>query len=227
MGTVYRFLADYEGLVYILLALGALFSLRWLLRSWLELREAVFGLEREYAIRRLSQSIATLALLLVLFVVELVIASFVAPNLPAAATMATPTVDLLASPPGSFQGELGAGVGTAAPAAQPVPPGEGCVPGQLTISAPSPGQEVRSTVEIRGTVNIENFGFYKYEIAPQGADTWATISAGREVIVNGLLGLWDTSVVTPGEYQLRLVAIDNQGIESPPCVIAVRVIAPQ
>jgi hypothetical protein len=227
MATIYRFLANYEGLIYILLALGALFTFRWMLRSWMELREAVFGLEREYAIRRISRSVSMLVFILVLFVTELVIASFLAPSLPASDMVATPTLDLLRDSGGIPSSELSSANAENAP----VPPqsnalGSGCIPGQLNLTFPSPGQEVRDTVELKGTVKIENFGFYKYEVSPQGSDTWATISAGREVVDNGTLGLWDTSVVTPGDYQLRLIAVDNQGDATTPCIVPVRVIAP-
>lgn len=227
MGTIYRFLANYEGLIYILLALGALFTVRWLLRSWIELREAVFGLEREYAIRRLGQSTSMLVFILVLFLMELVVVSFLAPSLPAADVLATPTLDMLNAPGSAPGGE------PASTAMEPLPGatqstglGNGCIPDRLNFTVPTPGQEVRDTVELQGTVKIENFGFYKYEVSPQGFDAWATISAGREVVVNGVLGLWDTTVVTPGDYELRLVAIDNQGNETAPCIVPVRVIAP-
>jgi hypothetical protein len=75
-----------------------------------------------------------------------------------------------------------------------------------------------------GTVDIPNFGFYKYEIAPAGSDTWATIAAGRSVVKDGPLGRWDTSALTPGDYQVRLVVVDNQGTILSPCVVPVRVI---
>jgi hypothetical protein len=39
--------------------------------------------------------------------------------------------------------------------------------------------------------------------SPQG-DTWATISAGREIVVNSKLGEWITTAPFP-DYQLRLV----------------------
>ena len=56
MDAVYQFLASYEGLIYILLTLGGLFAFRWTWKSWHEWRDSVFGLEREFAMRRLSQA---------------------------------------------------------------------------------------------------------------------------------------------------------------------------
>jgi hypothetical protein len=158
---------------------------------------------------------------------ELVIVSFVVPNMPAADVIATPTLDLLAEPEGVPSDDIEV-VATEKPSdsAPSTNLGDGCVLDKLNLTFPSPGQEIRDTVELVGTVNIENFGFYKYEVAPEGSDAWATISAGREVVVDGPLGNWDTSVVTPGDYRIRLIAIDNEGAETFPCVVPVRVLAP-
>ena len=79
-------------------------------------------------------------------------------------------------------------------------------------------------VEISGTVNVPNFGFYKYEFAVPGSELWATISADREVVKNDSLGSWSTGTLVPGEYQLRLVVTDTQGQALPACVISVRVV---
>jgi hypothetical protein len=227
MGTIYRFLASYEGLIYILLALGALFTIRWIIRYWLEWREAVFGLEREYAVLRLGQSVALMVIICVLFLVELVIASFLAPSLASSDILATPTIDMLNNSGESTTLDPTSADTESAPlAGQSVALGVGCIPGQLNLTNPTPGQELNSTVELEGTVKIDNFGFYKYEVASQGSQTWATISAGRDVVVNGELGLWDTSVLIPGDYQLRLIAIDNQGESTAPCIIPVRIVTP-
>ena len=95
---------------------------------------------------------------------------------------------------------------------------------QIMLTSPKPGEEVKGTIVLIGTVNIPNFGFYKYEVAPLGSDTWATISAGREIVLNSKLGDWITTALTPGDYQLRLVVTDNQGQALPACVVPVRVV---
>jgi hypothetical protein len=45
MGAVYRTLASYEPLIYIALAIGALFAFRRMWNSWREWRDSVYGLE--------------------------------------------------------------------------------------------------------------------------------------------------------------------------------------
>jgi hypothetical protein len=228
MAAVYRFLAAYEGLIYILLALGGLFAFRWLWKSWREWRESVFGLEREFAMRRLSQASAVSLLILVLFFGELFLVSFVAPVLPSSDLLATPTMDILEQTEGVLAGNPAGALTAASPASGVISASTSdCVPDEIILTSPEPGQDVSGTVTLVGTVDVANFGFYKYEVSPQGDEAWATISAGREIVKNADLGLWDTSTLTPGDYELRLLVIDNQGQSYPPCVISVRVTTPE
>jgi hypothetical protein len=226
MAAIYRFLSTNEVLIYILLAIGGLFAGRWLWRSWNEWRQAAYTLEKEFALRRMARGIASLALILILSCGELVTASIIVPSLPASFFIATPTLDLLSTPTGTISAELATQI---ALTPRPVPTIEGengCQPDKLILTFPKAGTEVRGTVDIKGTVNIADFGFYKYEVAPLNSDTWATISAGRDTVINGSLGQWDTTAVTPGDYQLRLVATDNQGQSLPACIIPIRVLPP-
>lgn len=223
MTDLYKFLASYEALIYILLAIGGLFSFRWLWRSWQEWRVAVFSLEREFSARRLGRSAAISALIVALFCAELFVTSFVIPSLPADFFIPTPTLNPLLAATGTISPEMQTQFSDAPPPAED----SGCVPGQIAISFPASGDEIRGAIELRGTVDIPNFGFYKYEIAPVGSDTWVTISAGRSIVTEASLGRWDTTALTPGDYQLRLVVTDNQGQVLPACVIRVRVVPAQ
>ena len=220
MGPVYRTLASYEPLIYIVLALGALFAFRRMLRSWREWRDSVYGLEREFALRRLVQASGLAMLLLALVFAEFFIATFIAPALPASDIMATATLNLLVTPietlpPGT----------TALAVTQEVPSGmSGCIPDKIMITAPAPGDTVNGTVSIKGTADVPNFGFYKYEVASIGSQNWATIAAERKPKKDEELGKWNTASLTNGEYFLRLVITDNVGTALDPCVIAVRVL---
>jgi hypothetical protein len=223
MPAVYQFLGTHEVLIYILLSIGALFGLRWLWRSWNEWRHAVYSLEREFALRRIGQSMASLALILFLLLSEFLVASFVVPSLPASMLVPTGTPDLLATPTGTISAEMATAIALTPRPSPMAGTGGGCLAGRVTLTAPRSGQEVRGTVEIRGTVNLPDFGFYKYEVAAAGSDAWATIAAGRTTVTNGPLGQWDTRTLSPGDYQLRLVVSDNRGEALPACVITVRV----
>ena len=223
MGPLYRTLASYEPLIYIALAIGGLFAFRRMWRSWREWRDSVYGLEREFALRRLGQATAAAFLILALIFAEFFIATFVAPALPASDILATPTLDLLLTPANTLSPEQ-ATQAALSPVTQSVPSGmSGCIPDQIMITSPEPSDTVSGTVEISGTANVPNFGFFKYEVAPMGSQNWATISAGREPKVNTTLGSWNTAPLTNGDYFLRLVITDNVGVSLEPCVIAVRV----
>ena len=223
MGPVYRTLASYEPLIYIALAIGGLFAFRRMWRSWREWRDSVYGLEREFALRRLGQATAAAFFILALIFVEFFIATFIAPSLPATDILATPTLDLLLTPANTLSPEQ-ATQAALSPVTQAAPNGmSGCVPDQIMITAPEAGGEVTGTVNITGTANVPNFGFFKYEYAPMGSQNWATISAKREPVIDGEIGDWNTSSLTNGFYFLRLVITDNVGVALEPCVIAVRV----
>lgn len=222
MTELYRFLASYEVLIYIILAIGGLFAFRWLWRSWREWRVAVFSLEREFSARRLGRSAALSALILILFCAEFLMASFFIPGLPADFFIATPTLDFISTPTGTLSPEMMTQFAGVAPVAAAGT--TGCIPGQIELSFPQPGDEIRGAIELIGTVNITNFGFFKYEVAPMGSDIWATIAAGRSTVSEASLGRWDTTALSPGDYQLRLVVVDNQGGELPACIVPVRVI---
>lgn len=224
MGFVYRSLATYESLIYIGLAIVGLFAFRRMWHTWREWRDAVYTLEREFALGRLGQATAIAFLILALFFVEFYIATFIAPALPASGLLATPTLDLLAPPPATLAPDA-ATQAALAPVTQPVQSGmSGCVADQIMIDSPVPGDLVKGTVDLSGTANVPNFGFYKYEISPVGTQNWETISAQREPKTNESLGKWNTLSLTNGDYFLRLVITDNVGTSLEPCVIAVRVL---
>jgi hypothetical protein len=219
MVALFRFLASYEIFIYIILSVGLAITLRWLWQAYGEWRIAYYGLEKQLASRHLSSSIAAAGLIVMLVLSELCIVSFLVPTLPGSTFQPTPTVNLLVTQNG-----------TPTPASNiTVVPGEvpfgavGCVPGQVVITSPAPGESVSGSLELIGTADVPNFGFYKYEVVAQGSENWATISAGRNVVRNGTLGRWDTSELTPGDYQLGLVVTDNQGTVLPRCIIPVRV----
>jgi len=223
MGPVYRTLASYEPLIYIALAIGGLFAFRRMWRSWREWRDSVYGLEREFALRRLGQATAAAFLILALVFVEFFVATFIAPSLPVSDILATATLDLLLTPPATLS-PAEATQAALSPVTQSVPSGmSGCIPDKIMITSPKPGDVVNGTVTIAGTANTPNFGFFKYEVASLGTQNWQTIAAKREPVKNAALGDWNTVSMTNGEYFLRLVITDNVGVSLEPCVIAVRV----
>jgi hypothetical protein len=219
MAALYRSLATYGPLIYIVLTIMGLYAFRRMWRSWREWRDSVYMLEREFALRRLGQATAFGLIVLVLFFGEFYVVTFITPSLPAVDILATPTLDLLATPVGTAPAN-GVVPLVTAPAQSGM---SGCVEEEIMLTAPASGDEISGTVELIGTADIPNFGFYKYEFATSGTTNWVTISAGTEAKKNASLGLWDTTALTNGDYFLQLVIIDNVGQTIEPCVIAVRV----
>jgi hypothetical protein len=228
MEEALRFFRAFEVWIYLLLGLGGLIYLRKFIVAWQELRGASFGLERENAQARLNQAATVLVLLLSMAVTVFVLVSFIAPEVPGASPLPTPTLNLLATPTGTLPPTTQeAGGGVEQPTATPGPVAgateQGCLEGQIEISSPQAGQEVSGVVEITGTVDIPNFGFYMFEMKHPDETKWLTIQAGDIPHQAEKLGDWDTRRLSPGEYQLGLVVVDNQGKSYSPCVINLRV----
>jgi hypothetical protein len=226
MKAVLGFFIRFAPLIYLLLVVGLLFGIRRLVQARAEMREANYGLEREIAHRHTSQAISTLALVGFLAVAEIILVVFLAPGLPALLQVATPTMNPLSIPTGTLSPELIGTLGAVTPGFTPTTQATGCIPGQIEITSPKPGDEIKGQVTLIGTADIPNFGFYKYEFATLDSDTWSAVEASRKVVKNGELGKWDTSAILQGDYQLRLVVADNQGNELPACVIPVRIKVP-
>ncbi|MBN2547738.1 MAG: hypothetical protein JXB15_01170 [Anaerolineales bacterium] len=166
-----------------------------------------------------------------LAVIEFVLVSFIAPVVPGAIPVPTATLNLLATPTITLLAPLTEGEGLQATVISTTPEPTnipGCIPGQIEIISPRNGQEVSGVIAVTGTANIPNFGFFKFEVKRPDETIWLTIQAGNAPVTAGKLGDWDTSRLTPGDYQLALVIVDNQGQASAPCAIQVRVgLAPQ
>jgi hypothetical protein len=217
-------LARYEIYIYIILGVIAVFQFRWLVQSWHEWRNSTFGLEREIAQRHFTTPLTILILMAMLVVGEFLIVSFVVPSYPKVNVIATPTLDLVSTPAPTLDVSL-----TVTPTGEALiltvaaPEGDGCQAGVVEWLTPKNGDTITETIELKGTVNVANLGFYKYEYSQQGSDTWTTIAADNKPKVNGTIGFWNPSQLPAGDYRLRLVVADNQNKVLPACVINVKI----
>jgi hypothetical protein len=157
-----------------------------------------------------------------------VINTFVTPSVPGVFQVATPTVDLTAQP------TLIVETPTVEITQQGLIPtlsaylNKGCVPGQVNWTYPLEGDGVSGLVELTGTVNIPNLGYYKIEYSSIDQDNWISILAGREIVDNAPFGsLWNSADLTPGDYKLRIVVFNNQQEKLPECEIKILVKAVQ
>lgn len=228
MEEALRFARTLEVWIYLILGLIGLFFIRKFVTAWQELRSAVFSLERESAQGRLNQAASALVLLLTIALIEFILVAFVAPSVPNAIPLPTPKLDLLATPTITLPANAASGPavlsGTPPAIVSQPAASSGCIPGQIEIISPKDGDQVNDIVTVMGTANIANFGFYKFEIKRLDETTWLTIQAGNKIVIAGELGKWNTSQLSPGEYQLSLTVADNQDTPAPPCIITLRVI---
>ncbi len=227
------FFREFELWIYALLALGALIYIRKFVLAWQELKGAAFGLERDNAQSRLNLAASMLVLLLTMAIAEFVLISFIAPMLPQSTPLLTPTADLLSTPTATLPVDLtseAAPPATSGDTPETLPTDDdltnGCVPGQVQINLPKEGDEIKGEVTITGTMDFENFGFYKIESRRPDEPVWAILLVGNRPVQSGELGKWNTSALAPGEYQLSLVPVNNEAQSLPRCTITVRVSLP-
>lgn len=231
-----RFFRQYEVWIYVVAGAIAIWQVVKFIFAWQELGKSGFGLERENAQYKLNTAAAFLVLMLLTVVGEFMLVSFVAPAVPGAIPIPTPTLNLLATatitlpPPTPTPSETGQPGGTAQPDGTPqpatLPKQSKCVAGQVMITDPKDGAEISDIVTLKGTASLPNFGFYKYEVQHPGDSVWLTIGGGRNPVIDGKLGDWDTTTRVPGDYLLRLVVTDNAGNYLPACVVRVRIAPP-
>jgi hypothetical protein len=224
MIEVYQFLKSAEIWIYAGLGFIGLLVLRKVFFAIHEYRGCIFGMEKDRARTHLFQQVSSFILLLMLVASEFVFVTFADNAIPALALVPTPTLDLSPSATPIDAVEM-ANQGFA----ETPPPFDaggassgGCMPGTLEWTSPSPDSEISGIVELKGTVNISNFGFYKYEYS-QDNSVWNTIQAGTTMVTNGALGNWDTSLLAAGDYSIRLIVTNNEGNPLPPCVLSVTV----
>jgi hypothetical protein len=84
------------------------------------------------------------------------------------------------------------------------------------IDAPTAGERVLGTVEIRGravTSDPSRFSFYRlhYGSGPSPSSLRPIGSAGDQPVEDGILGIWDTRPLIQGEYFVQLTVYDTSG----------------
>lgn len=231
-------IARYHQWLYLgLSVLGLLQLLLWI-RAQHRLSYTLFGLERETVIAARSRSAAMIFIVLLVLAAMALLNTFVAPNLTVLfGAPPTPTPGLATSTPAPTATLPLALPGFETPTQElnleptatrtPVPAGgAGCLDAKATINSPIPGAILAGEVEVRGTANIDNFAFYVVEISTLG-ENWLTVITDIEPVENGVLGVWDTRLQTPGDYALRLLVYDSAGQHPEPCTIPITIALPQ
>jgi hypothetical protein len=225
LDDILRGLTTYSTGIFFLLGLGLLIYLRNFISGLREWQGSVFGLEKDLAQRKLISAATGLTLVLMLLIGEFLLITVIRPQMSqvpdeqnrvtSPLVTSTPTLSSVDNqtpepvlPPAFDQEDLVSE----------------CVEEVLEITSPINGEQVSGTVELIGTVNVEDFGSYKYEYSTTGTINWITIAAGNQLKLDESLGFWYTSALTPGPYILKLVPLNNMGEELTPCIISVEVV---
>ncbi|MCC6190298.1 MAG: hypothetical protein IT318_14800 [Anaerolineales bacterium] len=197
------------------LSLAALFFAARLVRARGHLTATPFGLEREEALRRQNGALVVLSLLVGVAVVIYLAERLILPELTGPRQTPTPQFTPTPSPsPVAAANDL-------------VVDSSGCENPNATLTAPQPDERIAGAFEVRGTADIPNFAFYKFEIS--GASTggeWLALGVGTTPVVDDFLGRFDASARESGHYAFRLVVLDSAGNSPPPCVVAVTLVSP-
>lgn len=248
MGDFFFFIESIAVGLYVFTGLGLLWSFRNFLRARRELRESQFRLEREQAQQHGGKALTLVFLSVNLLVTVWGTANMAAPTwregLPATLNpkfrdnagyqTSTPEIG------GGFQPTSNdTGGGDIIPITAPPPstpkgtilpssPREGCIRDQAWIDFPDNGQVVFDVIPIRGTANIQDFAFYRFEIRPDMGSldaTFSTIGGPQgdyvQPVVDGELGQLVPLNYLPGNYRYRLVVFDSTSAMKASCEISI------
>jgi len=226
MNIVFYFFVKYETWIYVLAAIATIILFRNLVLGWRELQSTLFGLERETAKRKFNSNLSGLILTGLIVTTEFIVVSVVTIKYPSMVVLATPTLEFQPTSTPEMVSIPGIS-GTNEESAQVTGSIEGCIKGKIEWIVPLSGETIKGKVELKGTVNVADLGFYKYEFKSANDAGWTTIAGGSLPVIEGVLGgLWQTENLTPGDYLLRLVVLDNRNDPFPPCVIPIMIKAP-
>jgi hypothetical protein len=97
-------------------------------------------------------------------------------------------------------------LGVAAQESTPVPQE------QIIVLSPVPGQALQGNILITAEINLKDFisAELSFSYAEDHRDTWFLIQEIKEPINEGLNVEWDTTILTDGEYTLRVIVITEQ-----------------
>ena len=239
--------------VYIAAGFVILFRLRSFMSARYDLALAQFQLERERAEERGGRSITQIIVLL-----EIAALVFLLANVSYDAWndfIGTESVQAATSTPRfgtDIPGDVGEGfivstvpaegpqlvqtaqptvtpAGTLLPADAPV----GCsVDNQAYLTVPNNGQIIFEVESIEGTANIQNFGYYRFEIRSMDDEDESfrviggAASDNTTPVVNGPLGTIIPQNYVPGEYRFRMTVFDHSGTLREVCEITIFISEP-
>lgn len=226
MEGLIKFFIGAEPVIYIVAGLVLVIAIIRFVKLTNERKKTVFGLEREVLLKRIRSTFTMATISGVMILAELFFVSYGSVKFPDLSIDATPTAEAQIS---STQTNL-------LVVNQPVTQitksatdsnSDGCVNGQIQWTKPKAGDSIQGSVDLQGTVNLPSLGFYKFEYKGLNDANWITIAGASIPVIDGPFGAtWNSQNVTPGDYQLQIIAYDTNNNEYPACIITVHVLAP-
>ncbi|MBA4420171.1 MAG: hypothetical protein C0391_03400 [Anaerolinea sp.] len=224
MADIYQFIKLAETYIYVFIGLISFIYFRKLIMALGEFKNSIFGLEKDHARTHIISAVGGLLLMLIAAVGVFIFITVSGDNPSIFTIQKTPKIDLSATlTPMDTQAIIAEGTQPSILEPPQVMDAPSCQPGVIEWTSPQEGAEIRGKVELKGTANIENFGFYKYEYSVDQIN-WNALVVGTKIVTNDILGVWDTSLLVPGDYYLRLVVYDNQENSMPPCVVKINIL---
>ena len=75
----------------------------------------------------------------------------------------------------------------------------------VSITSPQPGEILRGRVEIAGNMDVPNFASAELSFSyPDSTVSWFIIQSFTQPVKDPIIAVWDTTLVTDGEYDLHL-----------------------
>ncbi|NTU56074.1 MAG: hypothetical protein HGA79_07480 [Anaerolineales bacterium] len=83
----------------------------------------------------------------------------------------------------------------------------------VAITSPAPGGAVRGEVTVTGTTNVPGFVSFRldFSYASNPTDTCLAIQTSTQWVTDAALAVWDTTLITDGDYILRLRVFTEDG----------------
>ena len=238
MTTLVKLVSEYYIWLIGACALGILFYIGRAIMAHREKSRSIFTLEKEAAASTRLRSIGMVFVLLILAAAFYSTATYLEPNLDfEIESEPTPTVSLLqptSTPttgpptitptprPTRTRRPTQTPEVTLTPTPKPVVL-PNCPNPLARLTNPTVNAVLKGAVEFRGSANIDNFDFYKFELRAAGATDWSTLEMFKEPVADGFLGTWNTSALPAGAYTFRLVVVDKTGNYPEPCEVHVTI----
>lgn len=85
----------------------------------------------------------------------------------------------------------------------------------VNIDSPSSGEVVQGIVQVTGTAAGAGFNSFElgYTFESANATNWFSIASGSQPVSNSILGSWDTTTITDGDYSLKLTVHFTDGTQ--------------